>query len=101
MRVEIADDGQIGVNAFKNAAVDYFDCILMDIRMPVTDGYEATRQIRALNRADARSVPIIAMTADAFADDIEKCLDAGMNAHIAKPIDPPTLYSVLKNVLGG
>ena len=101
MRVEIADDGQIGVNAFKNAAVGYFDCILMDIRMPVTDGYEATRQIRALNRADARSVPIIAMTADAFADDIQKCLDAGMNAHIAKPIDPPTLYSVLKNVLGG
>ena len=67
----------------------------MDIRMPIMDGYEATRRIRALDRPDAKTVPIIAMTADAFADDVRKCRDAGMNAHIAKPVDPAGLYETL------
>jgi two-component system sensor histidine kinase/response regulator len=67
----------------------------MDLRMPVMDGYEATKAIRALNRTDALSVPIIAMTADAFTDDVQKCLDAGMNGHIAKPIEPNILYSTI------
>jgi CheY-like chemotaxis protein len=63
--------------------------------MPVMDGYEAARRIRTLQRADAKKVPIIAMTADAFADDIQRCLDAGMNAHIAKPIDPELLFDTI------
>jgi CheY-like chemotaxis protein len=67
----------------------------MDIRMPVLDGYGATQEIRQLTREDAKTVPIIAMTADAFADDVKKCIDAGMNAHLAKPIDPKKLYQVL------
>jgi CheY-like chemotaxis protein len=79
--------------------VGYYDAILMDIRMPIMDGYEATRQIRAQNRGDARTVPIIAMTADAFAADVQKCLDSGMNDHIAKPIEPENMYSVLEKNL--
>jgi CheY-like chemotaxis protein len=67
----------------------------MDIRMPVMDGYEAARAIRALKRPDAGTIPIIAMTADAFEEDVQKCLNAGMNAHISKPIDPNRLYQIL------
>jgi CheY-like chemotaxis protein len=75
--------------------VGYYDAILMDIRMPVMDGYEAARKIRKLDRPDAKTVPIIAMTADAFEDDVQKCLDAGMNGHVAKPVEPGLLYSAL------
>jgi two-component system sensor histidine kinase/response regulator len=71
----------------------------MDIRMPVMDGYEAARLIRSLPRPDAASVPIIAMTADAFADDVQKCLDCGMNGHISKPVDPEKLFSELSAVM--
>ena len=93
-----AEDGEIGVRKFSESAAGEFDAILMDIRMPVMDGYEATRQIRAMNRSDAETVPIIAMTADAFEDDIQKCLHAGMNGHIAKPIDPELLNRELSKV---
>ena len=93
--VTVADDGEAGVRAFLDSAIGYFDCVLMDIHMPVMDGYEATRRIRALTRSDARAVPVIAMTADAFVDDIQECLDAGMNGHIAKPIEPDMLCSEL------
>lgn len=99
MRVEIAEDGLAGRTVFENSSIGYFDCILMDIRMPVLNGYESTKQIRALKRPDAASIPIIAMTADAFVDDIQKCLDCGMNGHIAKPIDPEQLYAVLQSAL--
>jgi signal transduction histidine kinase len=95
MIIQIAEDGQKGVEAFSEAPAGYYDCILMDIHMPVMDGYASTKAIRDLNRPDAKTVPIIAMTADAFADDIQKCLSSGMNAHIAKPIDPQKLYLVL------
>ena len=64
-----------------------FDAILMDIMMPVMDGLTATKAIRALNRPDAGIIPIIAMTANAFAEDVQRCLDSGMNAHLAKPLD--------------
>lgn len=86
LELEHAENGQICVDMFKNSPVDYYDAILMDIRMPVMSGYEATEAIRELNRQDA-DIPIIAMTADAFAEDIKKCLGCGMNAHVAKPID--------------
>ena len=93
--VHIAEDGQQGVREFSNSAAGFYDAILMDVRMPVMDGLEATRQIRRLARPDAGSIPIIAMTADAFADDVQKCLDAGMNGHVSKPIDPQKLYAAL------
>jgi len=94
--VETADDGQLGVTAFGGSSVGFYDCILMDVHMPVMDGYEATKTIRALDRPDAKSVPIVAMTADAFTDDVQRCLDAGMNGHIAKPIDPERMFDALK-----
>lgn len=93
--VVTAENGEIGVQKFSASATDEYDAILMDIRMPVMDGYEATRQIRAMNRPDAKTIPIIAMTADAFADDIQKCMQAGMSGHIPKPIDPDKFYEVL------
>jgi len=98
--VEIADNGQDGVEQFRRSRVGFYDAILMDIRMPVMDGYEATRQIRALARADARTVPIVAMTADAFSDDVQKCLAAGMNGHIAKPIEPEQMAATILGALG-
>jgi signal transduction histidine kinase len=93
--VSTAEDGKIGVEMFRNSSPGYYDAVLMDIRMPVMDGIEATKTIRALDRPDAKTVPIIAMTADAFADDVQRCREAGMIGHIAKPIDPETLYSTI------
>jgi len=93
--VSTAEDGRIGAEMFQESIPNYYDVILMDIRMPVMDGYEATRCIRTMNRKDAKTVPIIAMTADAFADDVQKCLNAGMNSHLAKPIEPGVLYETL------
>ncbi|MDE7045319.1 MAG: response regulator, partial [Acetatifactor sp.] len=77
----------------------YYDAILMDVRMPVMGGYEATKTIRALSRADAQAIPIIAMTADAFSEDIKNCLDSGMNAHTAKPVNLDELLSLLKKFI--
>jgi len=97
--VEVAENGKEAVTMFENAAPGYYAAILMDIRMPVMDGYEATKAIRALNRPDAATIPIIAMTADAFAEDTKKCREAGMNAHIAKPIDPSQVYRTLAELV--
>ena len=80
-------DGREAVELFNNNPVGTFDAILMDIMMPVMDGLTTTKAIRALNRSDAGTIPIIAMTANAFEEDVQKCLDAGMNAHLAKPLD--------------
>ena len=97
--VTIADDGKIGLNIFAKSSVNYFSCILMDIRMPVMDGYEATTAIRKLERSDAKTVPILAMTADAFVDDVRKCTAAGLNDHIAKPVNPLKMFeTILKYV---
>ena len=85
--ITMVNDGQQAVELFNNNPVGTFDAILMDIMMPVMDGLEAARQIRTLNRKDTKEIPIIAMTANAFQDDVRECIDAGMNAHIAKPID--------------
>jgi len=95
MTVVTAENGYVGLEEFRRSAPRYFSAVLMDIRMPVMDGYEATKRIREMDRPDARTVPIIAMTADALADDVRKCLDLGMNGHISKPIDPEKLYSIL------
>ena len=95
MTVTVADDGEQGVEKFRESSPGFYDVVLMDIRMPVMDGYEAARQLRALPRRDAETVPIIAMTADAFAEDIQKCREAGMNDHIAKPLDITALFDTL------
>jgi signal transduction histidine kinase/ABC-type amino acid transport substrate-binding protein/ActR/RegA family two-component response regulator len=99
MTVEAAVNGQIGLEKFSKSSPGYFDAILMDIRMPVMDGYETVKAIRQLDRPDAVTVPIIAMTADAFSDAIQKCLDSGMNSHIAKPVDPEKIYAVLSELI--
>jgi len=96
MIVTVAENGQIGLRCFADSNTGYYDIILMDIRMPVMNGYEATKNIRLLDRPDAKTVPIIAMTADAFSDDVKKCFDTGMNGHIAKPIDPQTMFSIIR-----
>ena len=96
VELEWAEDGQICLDKFRESPEGYYDFILMDLRMPHMTGYEAAQAIRGLNRADSASVPIIAMTADAFAEDIQRCLECGMNAHIAKPIDVAELTRLLK-----
>lgn len=97
--VEVANNGEDGLKAFVRANPYFYGAILMDIRMPIMDGYEATKTLRSLKRPDAKNIPIIAMTADAFEDDIKKCLKVGMNAHIAKPINPEILYGTLEKAL--
>ena len=92
---EIMENGQLAVERFERSAEGEFDAILMDVQMPVMNGYEASRVIRALKREDARAIPIIAMTANAFAEDVKDALDAGMNVHIAKPIDMNLLKKTL------
>lgn len=92
---ELVENGQLAVACFANAAEKEFDAILMDVQMPVMNGYDATRAIRALDRSDAREIPIIAMTANAFAEDEKEALDAGMNVHLAKPIDIELLKKVI------
>lgn len=76
-----------------------YDAVLMDIGMPVMDGLEAARQMRALKKQDAKTIPILAMTANAFEEDAQKSIDAGMNAHLGKPIEPELLYGTLKQCL--
>ena len=83
------------VRLFMEKEAHYFDAILMDVMMPVMDGLTATRAIRALERADAKTIPIIAMTANAFEEDARKCLDAGMNVHLAKPLCMEELVATL------
>lgn len=84
---------------FEQAPVGYYDGILMDIRMPVMDGLEATKRIRTLEKEDSRTIPIIAMTANAFDQDMKKSIDSGMNGHLTKPIDVNKLYEVLQQTL--
>ena len=99
VELEWAENGQICLDKFEKSPEGYYDAILMDIRMPHMSGYEATKAIRGLSHPDALSVPIIAMSADAFSDDIQRCLECGMNAHIAKPIDVMELTRLLKSYL--
>ena len=96
--LEWAQNGKICVEMFEQSEPGYYDAVLMDIRMPVMSGYDAAREIRKLDRPD-RDLPIIAMTADAFSGDVQRCLDAGMNAHVAKPIDVKELMQVLQKYL--
>ncbi len=99
--VERAEDGKVAVDLFERSEQNSFDAVLMDLRMPHMDGLEATRAIRAMNRPDARTIPILAMTADAFSEDAQRCLDAGMNAHLSKPVDIDLLKRSLKKYING
>ena len=99
MVVTTAENGKEAVDIVSQSVPGRFDFIFMDIMMPVMDGLEATRQIRTLNRMDTKEIPIIAMTANAFQDDVRDCIDAGMNGHIAKPIQVDKLLSMLKEVI--
>lgn len=97
--VDTAENGREAVEKFEASEKDFYDVILMDVHMPVMDGIEATKRIRAMERSDASSVPIIAMTAEAFDKEKAKTLEAGMNCHLPKPIDPPVMYRTLSEYL--
>ena len=92
-------DGKEALEAYRKSPPGYYQIILMDVHMPVMNGLEATKQIRNSDRADASAVPIIAMTADVFKEDIRRCRDAGMNAHIGKPVELNKLYSEVRQLL--
>lgn len=96
MQADIASNGIIGRDLFEKSAPGYYYAILMDLRMPMMDGYDTAQSIRSLARDDARTIPIIAMTADVFSEDIQHCLAVGMNDHLAKPLEPGALLEKLK-----
>ena len=84
---------------FANHEPGYYDAILMDMRMPEMDGLEATRVIRAMGRADAKTIPIIALTANAFDEDVQRSMQAGLNAHLSKPVEPESLFRTLEGLI--
>ena len=100
MSSERAENGQRAVELFERNAPGHFDAILMDMRMPVMDGLAATRAIRGLGRPDAKTIPIIALSANAFEEDVRSCLGAGMNAHLPKPVDMERLKKLLGEIRG-
>lgn len=97
--VDVAVNGEEGVEFYQSHEPGYYDVILMDIRMPVMDGYAAARQIRSSGRADSEQIPIIAMTANVFEEDVRKSYEAGMNEHLSKPIDIRQMYFVLDSMI--
>ena len=99
MEVDHAENGRIAVEKFEEHEEGYYDAILMDMRMPEMDGLEATRRIRAMSRADAKSIPIIALTANAFDEDVQHSMQAGLNAHLSKPVEPDVLFETLEGLL--
>ena len=101
IEAERAANGSLAVEMVSSHPPGYYDAILMDMRMPVMDGLDATRAIRALDHPDARTIPIIAMTANVFDEDVRNTLEAGMNAHLAKPIEPELMYRTLARLITG
>ena len=99
MEVELAQNGKIAVELFESHPEGYYDAILMDMRMPEMDGLTATRTIRAMDRADSKSIPIIALTANAFDEDVQRSMQAGLNAHLSKPVEPDALYETLESLI--
>lgn len=99
MQVDHAENGRIAVEMFEGHEEGYYDAVLMDLRMPEMDGLEATRRIRAMNRRDAKSIPIIALTANAFDEDVQQSMQAGLNAHLSKPVEPDILFETLEELL--
>ena len=99
IETEHAENGKLALDMFCNSELNYYDAVLMDVRMPVMDGLETAAEIRALNREDAKTVPIIALTANAFDEDVQSSLQAGMNAHLSKPVEPEQLYNTLEDLI--
>ncbi len=99
MEADLAENGRIALDKFSSHPEGYYDAVLMDMRMPVMGGLEATRAIRALPRDDAKKIPIIALTANAFDEDVEKSMMAGLNAHLSKPLQPDLLFETLENLI--
>ena len=99
MDVDLAENGRIALDKFAQHEEGYYDAILMDMRMPEMDGLEATRRIRALDRKDAGTIPIIALTANAFDEDVQRSLQAGLNAHLTKPVQPEALFDTLETLI--
>ena len=99
LKTDCATKGEEAVAMFNASKENEYSLILMDIQMPLVDGYEATKAIRAMDRKDAKSIPIYAMTANAYSEDVTHALSSGMNGHIAKPIDPATLYRTIAEAL--
>ena len=99
MQADIAENGRIAVEKFSEHPAGYYDAILMDMRMPEMDGLEATEAIRALDREDAKRIPIIALTANAFDEDVQRSMQAGLNAHLSKPVEPENLFATLENLI--
>ena len=97
--IDHAENGRIVLEMFQNSAPGYYDAILMDVRMPVMDGLEAAAAIRALDRPDAGEIPIIALTANAFDEDVQRSLQVGMDAHLSKPVEPDRLYQTLEELI--
>ena len=99
MEVKHAQNGKEALDMFTENEAGYFDAILMDVRMPVMDGLEASENIRASKKEDAKKIPIIALTANAFDEDVKRSLQAGMDAHLSKPVEPQHLYDTLKALI--
>ena len=99
IQADHAENGQLAIDMFAQSPANYYDAILMDVRMPVKDGLTATSEIRALDRPDAKTTPIIAMTANAFDEDVQRSLQAGMNAHLSKPVEPERLFETLESLI--
>ena len=99
MEVDLAKNGKIAVEMFESHPEGYYDAILMDMRMPEMDGLTATRAIRAMDRADSKVIPIIALTANAFDEDVQRSMQAGLNAHLSKPVEPDSLYETLESLI--
>ena len=99
MQVEVAENGRIAVEKFAEHPAGYYDAIRMDMRMPEMDGLEATQTIRAMDREDAKNLPIIALTANAFDEDVQRSMQAGLNAHLSKPVQPELLYETLESLI--
>jgi CheY-like chemotaxis protein len=99
MVVEHAQNGKIAVKMYQDHEPGYYDAILMDMRMPEMDGLEATRTIRASDQTDAKTIPIIALTANAFDEDVQRSMQAGLNAHLSKPVEPDLLFETLEELL--
>ena len=97
--IDHAENGRIALEMFEKSEDGYYDAVLMDVRMPEMDGLEATAAIRALGRPDAKTIPIIALTANAFDEDVQRSLQVGMNAHLSKPVEPERLYETLEELI--
>ena len=99
IEVDLAENGLAAVNLFESHEPGYYDAILMDMRMPEMDGLEATRTIRSLPRDDAKTIPVIALTANAFDEDVQRSMQAGLNFHLSKPVEPEALFEALENLI--